>query len=150
GSGMIEDHGIGTVIVPVGPRKLSVSVNVGVSQVREDVVNSRTGLRIRLAVLGMVSLVFLGGCAGTAGQPPLEQPSPEQPPPEQRPPPPLSGPGPISVAVAPDPSGNFGKFAYVANYRSNKIAMYTIDAATGALTSIGTIDAGLSPSSIAI
>ena len=61
-----------------------------------------------------------------------------------------TGLGPISVAVAPDPSGKFGKFAYVANYRSNKIAMYTIDAATGALASTGTIDAESAPRSIAI
>jgi DNA-binding beta-propeller fold protein YncE len=59
-----------------------------------------------------------------------------------------------AVAVAVDPSG---KFAYVADGGDNSdgskgvnVSMYTIDAATGVLTSIGKIAAGLSPSSIAI
>ena len=43
-----------------------------------------------------------------------------------------------------------GKFAYVANSGSNDVSMYTINAATGVLSSIGAIAAGLSPSSIAI
>src|SRR5216684_3604741 len=60
------------------------------------------------------------------------------------------GPGPVSVAVAPDPSGKFGKFAYVANINSKNVSMYTINATTGALTSIGTIDAELSPSAVAV
>ncbi len=60
------------------------------------------------------------------------------------------GPGPVSVAVAPDPSGRFGKFAYVANVNSKNVSMYTINATTGALTSIGTIDAELSPSAVAV
>jgi 6-phosphogluconolactonase (cycloisomerase 2 family) len=53
-----------------------------------------------------------------------------------------------------DPSG---KFAYVADGGQNSdgskgtnVSMYTIDATTGALSSIGKITAGLSPSSIAI
>lgn len=41
---------------------------------------------------------------------------------------------PRSIAI--DPSG---KFAYVANYDSHSISMYTIDAVTGTLTLIGTI-----------
>jgi 6-phosphogluconolactonase (cycloisomerase 2 family) len=59
-----------------------------------------------------------------------------------------------AVAVAVDPSG---KFAYVADGGDNSdgskgvnVSMYTIDAATGVLTSIGKVAAGLSPSSIAI
>jgi len=59
-----------------------------------------------------------------------------------------------AVSVAIDPSG---KFAYVADGGDNSdgskgvnVSMYTIDAATGVLTSIGKIAAGLSPSSIAI
>ena len=60
------------------------------------------------------------------------------------------GPGPVSVAVAPDPSGKFGKFAYVANINSKNVSMYTINATTGALTSIGTIAAELSPSAVAV
>ncbi|MGB8522092.1 MAG: beta-propeller fold lactonase family protein [Candidatus Acidiferrales bacterium] len=46
-----------------------------------------------------------------------------------------------------DPSG---KFAYVANFNSNDVSMYTINATTGALTSMGTIAAGQSPTSIAV
>src|SRR6267378_255517 len=60
------------------------------------------------------------------------------------------GVGPVSVAVAADPSGKFGKFVYVANANSNDVSMYTIDATTGALTSTGTIAAGTSPSSVAV
>jgi DNA-binding beta-propeller fold protein YncE len=59
-----------------------------------------------------------------------------------------------AVAVAVDPSG---KFAYVADGGQNSngskgttVSMYSIDATTGVLTSIGIITAGLSPSSIAI
>src|SRR6516225_2907454 len=37
--------------------------------------------------------------------------------------------GPWRVAVAPDPSGTFGQFAYVAT-SSSDIAMYTIDPTT--------------------
>jgi YVTN family beta-propeller protein len=57
-------------------------------------------------------------------------------------------------AVVVDPSG---KFAYVANGGANggvsapsNVAMYTINATTGALTSIGTIAAGTDPASIAM
>jgi YVTN family beta-propeller protein len=57
---------------------------------------------------------------------------------------------PISVAVAPDPSGKFGKFVYVANSASDNVSMYTIDATTGLLQSIGTIAAGLTPNSVAV
>ena len=55
---------------------------------------------------------------------------------------------PLSVAV--DPSG---KFAYVPNgdgAEPSNIAVYTIDATTGALTSIGTIAAGTSPGSVVV
>jgi len=45
-----------------------------------------------------------------------------------------AGLSPTSIAI--DPSG---KFAYVANAGSNNVSMYSIDAATGALTLIGTI-----------
>jgi 6-phosphogluconolactonase (cycloisomerase 2 family) len=60
------------------------------------------------------------------------------------------GVGPGSVAVAPDPSGKFGKFVYVANINTNNISMYTIDAKTGALASKGTIPAGISPASVTV
>ena len=59
--------------------------------------------------------------------------------------------GPTSVAV--DPSGSF---AYVTNGGDGlagflgSVSMYTIDAATGALASIGTIDAGLFPNTVAV
>jgi 6-phosphogluconolactonase (cycloisomerase 2 family) len=59
-----------------------------------------------------------------------------------------------AAAVAVDPSG---KFAYVVDGDQNtdgskgvNVSMYTIDAATGVLTSIGKIAAGTSPSSLAI
>lgn len=59
-----------------------------------------------------------------------------------------------AVAVVVDPSG---KFAYVADGGDNSdgskggnVSMYTIDATTGVLTSIGQIAAGMSPASIAV
>ena len=59
-----------------------------------------------------------------------------------------------ATSVTVDP---FGKFAYVADGGQNSdgskgtnVSMYSIDATTGVLTSIGTITSGLSPSSIAI
>jgi 6-phosphogluconolactonase (cycloisomerase 2 family) len=55
------------------------------------------------------------------------------------------GVGPISMAV--DPTG---KFAYVANAGSNNVSMYSVNAATGALTSIGTIAVGSFPQSVTI
>lgn len=61
-----------------------------------------------------------------------------------------AAPGPLSVAIAPDPTGKFGKFAYVANSGSNNVSMYTIDALRGALTLIGTIPAGIAPASVGI
>ena len=57
--------------------------------------------------------------------------------------------GPWRVAVAPDPSGTFGQFAYVAT-SSSDIAMYTIDPTTGVLTSIGAVNVGHSVSSVAV
>jgi 6-phosphogluconolactonase len=60
------------------------------------------------------------------------------------------GTNPSSVAVAPDPTGKFGKFAYVANYGSNSISMYSIDPVAGALAFIGTVAAGSSPVSVAV
>ena len=56
-----------------------------------------------------------------------------------------AGTGPVFVAV--DPAS---KFAYVTNSGSNDVSMYTINATTGALTSIGTIAAESAPTSIAI
>jgi len=59
--------------------------------------------------------------------------------------------GPTSVAV--DPSG---RFAYVANGGDGlagffgSVSMYTINATTGALSSIGTVAAGLFPNSVAV
>src|SRR6266850_423144 len=60
------------------------------------------------------------------------------------------GVGPVSVAVAADSSGMFGKFVYVANANSNNVSMYTIDATTGVLTSIGEIGAGWYPDSVVV
>jgi 6-phosphogluconolactonase len=57
-----------------------------------------------------------------------------------------------AIFVATDPAG---KFAYVANKSdppgsAGNVSMYTINAATGALTSIGTIVAGTDPVSVAV
>src|SRR6267143_4504723 len=58
-----------------------------------------------------------------------------------------------AIAVAVDPSG---KFAYVVDgsngfpAENDNVSMYTINATTGVLTSIGTIGTGLSPTSITI
>jgi YVTN family beta-propeller protein len=52
--------------------------------------------------------------------------------------------------VAADPSGRFGKFAYVANSTSNNVSMYTINPTTGTLQPIGTIGAGTFPVSVAV
>jgi len=62
----------------------------------------------------------------------------------------VGGVSPVSVAVAADPSGHFGKFAYVANDLSDNVSMYTIDATTGLLTFEGELDAGVYPSSVAV
>ncbi len=62
----------------------------------------------------------------------------------------VTGVGPLSVAVAPDPSGRFGKFAYVANSTSNNVSMYTINPTTGTLEAVGTIAAGTGPVSVAV
>src|SRR5262249_50315367 len=63
-----------------------------------------------------------------------------------------AGVGPFSVAVHPS-----GKFAYVANLGGGDISldaggvsMYTIDASSGALASIGTTTAGYGPGSVAL
>jgi YVTN family beta-propeller protein len=62
----------------------------------------------------------------------------------------IGGVSPVSVAVAADPSGHFGKFVYVANDLSDNVSMYTIDTTTGLLTFVGEIDAELYPSSVAV
>jgi len=54
------------------------------------------------------------------------------------------------VPLLPSPSLHPATFAYVANDDSNSVSIYAINGTTGALTSIGTIAAGLSPMSIAI
>ena len=53
----------------------------------------------------------------------------------------------IPTSIAIDPSG---KFAYVTNSGSNDISMYTINATTGALTSLGPIATGANPTSMAV
>ena len=59
-----------------------------------------------------------------------------------------TGGGSASSTGAP-PSNNVTGFAYVANSASNDVSAYTINAATGALTSIGTpVAAGTGPTSI--
>jgi YVTN family beta-propeller protein len=56
----------------------------------------------------------------------------------------------VSLAVAPDATGKFGKFVYAANSGSNSISLYTINSTTGALSFTGTIAAGTKPSSVAV
>lgn len=104
--------------------------------------NSKAALKRTIAILGIVSWAFLGGCGGGASalnnQPPPPTPSP----------PPASGTSGFSwmtVAVASDPTGKFGKFAYVTHSASNNVSMYTINPTTGVLQLIGTVIAGTSP-----
>jgi len=52
-----------------------------------------------------------------------------------------------SSSIVVDPTG---AFAYVTNSGSNDISMYTVNASTGVLTSIGTIAAGVQPISVAV
>jgi 6-phosphogluconolactonase len=61
-----------------------------------------------------------------------------------------SGPSPSSVAIVPDPSHKFGKFAYVANGGTSDIATYTINPTTGALEPLGTVPAPASPTWVAV
>jgi 6-phosphogluconolactonase len=56
----------------------------------------------------------------------------------------------ISLAVAPDSSGKFGRFVYLTNSSSNNVTIYKIDPATGNLTATGSIPAGTSPQSVAV
>ena len=56
-----------------------------------------------------------------------------------------TGKAPQLITIAPS-----GKFAYVANWGSNNISGYGIDATTGALTALPTVDAATNPTSIAI
>ncbi len=57
----------------------------------------------------------------------------------------LAGTFPISVAVEPT-----GRFVYVANLNSNNVSVFAINAATGALTSLGAVAAGTGPASLSI
>ena len=69
-----------------------------------------------------------------------------------------AGSGPLSVAVAPDASGRFGRFLYVANAGSklgatrSTVSMYSIDGGTGALTALApaAVDAGVAPWSVSV
>jgi 6-phosphogluconolactonase (cycloisomerase 2 family) len=60
---------------------------------------------------------------------------------------PFSSTGDFPIAVTVDPSG---KFVYVANYSTANVSQYSIDPGTGALTSMGTIAAGINPSSVTV
>ncbi len=57
----------------------------------------------------------------------------------------LAGAFPISVAVEPS-----GRYVYVANLSSNNVSAFTINATTGALTSLGAVAAGTSPQSLIV
>jgi len=63
-----------------------------------------------------------------------------------------TGTGGLSMAVVPDPSGKFGKFAYVANSGFDNVSMYGINPSTGALTPLAPprIAAGTQPASVAV
>src|SRR6202167_270251 len=52
-----------------------------------------------------------------------------------------------SNSIAVDPTG---AFAYVTNSGSNSVSMYSINATTGVLTSVGLMDAGTTPLSVAV
>lgn len=107
--------------------------------------NSRAALKGVLVIFGIVNVVFFSGCGAGAFNNQSQQPPPNPTPP--------SGTNPLSwtsVAVAPDTSGQLGKFVYVANSDSNNVLMFAINTATGALTLIGTIASGTAPQSIAV
>ncbi|HEX4002384.1 MAG TPA: beta-propeller fold lactonase family protein [Candidatus Acidoferrales bacterium] len=53
----------------------------------------------------------------------------------------------IPASIAMDPTGGF---AYVANFGSNDISMYTVNTTTGILSSIGSIATGTQPVSVAV
>lgn len=96
----------------------------------------------RLSVLPLIVLLLSsclqeqpGGIEGTGGL----NPTPAQP-----------ARAPAEVAIAPDSSGTFGKFAYVVNRYADSVSMYTINGATGALTLIGRVAAGSHPGSVAV
>src|SRR5207253_1348734 len=62
---------------------------------------------------------------------------------------------PLSLAMAPDPSGKFGGFVYVADSHfsgASDVLMYTIDSATGLLAPItpGALAAGTDSRSVAV
>jgi YVTN family beta-propeller protein len=63
-----------------------------------------------------------------------------------------TGTGGLSMAVVPDPSGKFGKFAYVANSGFDNVSMYGINPSTGALTPLAPprIAAGTQAASVAV
>jgi 6-phosphogluconolactonase (cycloisomerase 2 family) len=100
-----------------------------------------TGDRIALLVINdefhFVSLTGTGIAGSPSGCSPISDPH-------------LPTMAPDSVAIASDPSDKFGKFAYVVNRYANCVSMYTIDSATGVLRSVGTIAAGLRPTSAAV
>ena len=62
----------------------------------------------------------------------------------------VGGLSPISVAVAADASGQFGKFVYVANDLSDNVSMYSIDASTGRLALLGEVESETYTASVAV
>jgi len=62
----------------------------------------------------------------------------------------VGGVSPVSVAVAANPSGQFGKFVYAANADSDNVSMYSIDASTGRLDLVGEIESETYPASVAV
>ena len=62
-----------------------------------------------------------------------------------------AAPSPENLTAAALPPGNVAGFAYVANQGSDNVSAYTINATTGALTSVGAaVAAGIGPSSVSV
>ena len=83
---------------------------------------------LRLSALALFSVIVITACGGGGDDTPQ-----------------ATGTKPASVAVNPS-----GKFAYAANWGSNDISVYTINATTGALTAGTAVAAGTNPSSVAV
>jgi len=85
---------------------------------------------LRLSALALFFIVIFTACGGNSDSTTTVVPA---------------GKSPSSVAV--DPSG---KFAYTANWGSNNISVYTINATTGALTAGTAVAAGTNPNSVTV
>ena len=82
-------------------------------------------MELKLSALVLFSVIVITACGGGGASPVTANPA--------------------SITVAPS-----GKFAYTANWGSNNISVYAIDATTGALTAKTAVAAGTNPVSIAV